>query len=204
MASRTLPSGCGFCGSMKNLKRCPKCTVMPYCSPENRTTDHPNHEQDCNRIRYSRGCGLIEEINHEEAIVAQLDESFKILGHCLSEEEGTKLGLPGQIPQMLLRLGKNEDCYAFLWDSSHMIAFTLLKIRLALNLQRMKECEAIVGRRVPTEILFMIQSFIPQTEIISGHAGLLKSSARRVIIRQLDVQIEQLYQRIKKDTVVSG
>ncbi|OOF96803.1 hypothetical protein ASPCADRAFT_4845 [Aspergillus carbonarius ITEM 5010] len=178
------------------------------------------------------------EIYHVEAVTALLQQSFKMLADILYINGATICRVPQQIPQLMLRLGKDEDCYGYVkyaarkagerfltcqpgppfwfkdpsddnpfeafnytdhqfWDPSHMIAFTLLKIKFLLDLQRMEECEAAVGPRVPTEILFIIQSYVPLSSIVSGKAESFKRRARRETIKELDVQVEELYQKVK-------
>ncbi|PYI07748.1 hypothetical protein BO78DRAFT_442659 [Aspergillus sclerotiicarbonarius CBS 121057] len=279
MAFKTLPSGCGVCGKMKNLKRCSECNVVPYCSTEHKALDHPNHKIPCELIQSYRddlepleedsdssgesgsysddsdaewyiGGSLIPtplarirvlpDIYHVESVVAQLDNSFDILGNCMHMTHCKNSRIPQQVPQLMLRLGRDEDCYGFVkhatkkegdlcrnehcshtllldyprndnpfeplnysdekfLDPSHTIALTLLKVRLLLDLRRMEECEVAVGPKVPTEILFMIQSYVPFSSIVSNSKEFLKSKARREKIKTLDIQIEDLYKRVKKD-----
>ncbi|RAK95268.1 uncharacterized protein BO80DRAFT_439513 [Aspergillus ibericus CBS 121593] len=281
MTSQTLPSGCGICGKKDAHQVCPKCNVMPYCSPEHRILDHPSHGSVCHRISFYRDyywsfeddadpsegseeeesdsddsgsdeddhsdgippplamMDVLADLHHVESVTAQLLHSFDILGNCTYLAQSKHSRVAQNVPALMLRLGKDEDCYGFVkhaadlqqdwcrkgrrcchrfWlqysktenalepfdytnheflDISHMVALTLLKVKLLLDLRKMDECAAIVGRRVPAEILLIIQSFVPLSPILCGNEKFVRIRARRQMINELDRQIEDLYQRVK-------
>jgi hypothetical protein len=80
---------------------------------------------------------------------------------------------------------------------SQTVAVTLLKIKLLLDLTALQN-SAIVGEKVPREILDGIQAHISRSPIIGGDKDIMESRDHTATIDKLTAQVDALYKAVKK------
>lgn len=80
-----------------------------------------------------------------------------------------------------------------LQDLSHILQLTLLKIKLLIDLKGLQNSIRALGKKVPAEILNIIQTNIPLTSIIAGNREILCRSDHTETIEKLTAQVEALY-----------
>ncbi|KAL1968778.1 hypothetical protein VTN77DRAFT_1139 [Rasamsonia byssochlamydoides] len=101
---------------------------------------------------------------------------------------------------------KNADAFEpvdYLWsdfpDLSRMVAITLLKIKLLLDVIALENSAATVGKKVPPEILDAIQPHVARSPIIAGNKAILeRKDHRAAIIDKLGAQVDRLYKAVDK------
>jgi hypothetical protein len=81
-------------------------------------------------------------------------------------------------------------------DVSHIVGLTLLKIKLLLDLTALRN-SAILGEKVPSEILDGIQVHVPRSPIISGNKAILIREDHTAAIDKLTAQVDTLYETVK-------
>ena len=82
-------------------------------------------------------------------------------------------------------------------DLSHVVAITLLKVKLLLDLRMLRDSD-VLGSKVPREILDRIQSQIPRSPIIAGDKNILECRNYTTVIDELTAQVHTLYKLVKK------
>jgi hypothetical protein len=83
-------------------------------------------------------------------------------------------------------------------DLAHLVAITLLKIRLLLDLMALRDATTAVGSKVPAEILHNIQGFVARSSVISDNERLIQNKTDPAVVCSLEAQVEALYRRIQK------
>lgn len=81
-------------------------------------------------------------------------------------------------------------------DLSMMVGVTLLKIKLLLDFKALQN-SAVIGQKVPREILDRIRAYIPRSPIIAGDKGIIEHEDHTSIINKLTVQIHALYKAVE-------
>ncbi|KAJ6015059.1 hypothetical protein N7540_009650 [Penicillium herquei] len=81
---------------------------------------------------------------------------------------------------------------------SHTVSLTLLKIKLLLDLMKIRHSTSTVGPKVPREILNLIQTSIPQSPLVRENSSIMggEDQDRLTCIERLKGQIDQLYEKI--------
>lgn len=82
---------------------------------------------------------------------------------------------------------------------SYTVSITLLKIKLLLDLEGLRN-SAVLALKVPQEIVDKIQQYVPRSTIISGDTNIMnrKAAEHAQSIKELNLQIEELYETIRK------
>ncbi|KAH0563525.1 hypothetical protein GP486_001905 [Trichoglossum hirsutum] len=80
---------------------------------------------------------------------------------------------------------------------SFTVGITLLKIKLLLGLTALRD-SAVVGKKVPREILDSIQAYVPQSPIIAGNRDIMKRGDHAAAIDELTAQVDMLYKAVKR------
>jgi hypothetical protein len=83
-------------------------------------------------------------------------------------------------------------------DLSHLAAVTLLKIKLVLDLEALKNTRDTVGRKVPREIQNNIRPHVVTTSVIANNRELMEHDELELTINQLNNQIHILYLAVRK------
>lgn len=138
------------------------------------------------------------------------------------------MGLHERFPWMLLRLGRDQECFDFLktwfqrswtgglkldangsacdsFDSficnfvclSHVIAMTLLKIRLLLDLKTLQIASEL-RTKMPQELVDRVKSFLPLSDIISGDRNIIFRNDYKTYIKELEGQVDKFLKDIQK------
>ena len=81
-------------------------------------------------------------------------------------------------------------------ELSHITATTLLKIKLLLDMKSLKN-SAVLGDRIPVDIVGIIQSYVPQSRIISSNNFTMNHSDYDEPIEQLSSQVDRLYTTVQ-------
>ncbi|KAJ5108822.1 hypothetical protein N7456_005497 [Penicillium angulare] len=142
MAPSPVPSGCGVCGMAKQLILCTGCQAMPYCSQEHQDS-HEAHKTACHdiqdlkrriemaQLQFQHGNRLVRyslfansrqymdahwavfnslgRVHCVQSLEAQLDHATHMLKSSFMESFDTA----SIIPEILLRLDRDQECYAF-------------------------------------------------------------------------------------------
>jgi hypothetical protein len=87
-------------------------------------------------------------------------------------------------------------CHKYI-NVSHTVAITLLKIKLLLDLTALRD-SAVVGERVPREILDGIQAYLLRSPIIARNRDIMEHRDHTTAINKLTAQIDALYKTVKK------
>ncbi|KAK3290785.1 uncharacterized protein B0H64DRAFT_412139 [Chaetomium fimeti] len=182
------PKKCAVCAKQgpAPLIVCSSCKVVFYCGTAHQAIDQPQHSSPCSAIKRTREklhgkdeafrAGYCDSRHYMKAIFATAHALLKIdtvpameqaLAHfsdVLRFDGGDKLGVENIVPGLLLRLGREQECYDFLkgWalmdytgirgadafepidlffsredlSLSHLAILTLLKLRLYLDLEQ--------------------------------------------------------------------
>ncbi|KAJ5621183.1 hypothetical protein N7528_005966 [Penicillium herquei] len=82
-------------------------------------------------------------------------------------------------------------------DLGHTVSLTLLKIKLLLDLMKIRDSTSTVGPKVPREILNLIQNAIPQSPLVRENRMIMgrEEQDRLTYIERLKGQIDQLYEK---------
>ncbi|KAJ5707194.1 hypothetical protein N7488_006995 [Penicillium malachiteum] len=82
-------------------------------------------------------------------------------------------------------------------DLGHTISLTLLKIKLFLDLMKIRDSTSTVGPKVPREILNLIQNTIPESPLVRENRMIMggEDQDRLTYIERLKGQIDQLYEK---------
>lgn len=83
---------------------------------------------------------------------------------------------------------------------SHLACLCLLKIKLLFEVMRLKQSTASIGPAVPSEILSLIQSSVPQSPAVRACHDIMSgdSNVRETIIERLKAQIEVVFDAVDK------
>ncbi|KAK1215710.1 hypothetical protein PQX77_021672 [Marasmius sp. AFHP31] len=82
-------------------------------------------------------------------------------------------------------------------DLAHTVSITLLKIRLLIDLQTLARIERETSTRVPNEIIRKINADAVAT-IIASRQDILEREDQGPYIKELEKQVKQLYEAVKK------
>ncbi|KAL4862169.1 hypothetical protein BDV12DRAFT_49041 [Aspergillus spectabilis] len=83
-------------------------------------------------------------------------------------------------------------------DLAQLVAVTLLKIKLVLDLEALQKSTHTAGSKVPREVLDDIRSHVPRSPVISNNRELVQSDDHKGTIKTLREQIRQLYQAVAR------
>lgn len=85
-------------------------------------------------------------------------------------------------------------------DLSHLVCLCLLKIKLLFELLRLEESTSSLGPSVPREILDLIESSIPQSNIVRESREIMTgdSESRRALIEELKTQIDAVFEAVQE------
>ncbi|KAJ0415510.1 hypothetical protein BJY00DRAFT_293512 [Aspergillus carlsbadensis] len=80
----------------------------------------------------------------------------------------------------------------------HLVALTLLKIKLILDLEALQSSTHTVGAKVPREVLDDERSDVPLSPVIARNQKLVQSDDHTEPIKKLRHQVNQLYQSVNQ------
>jgi hypothetical protein len=82
---------------------------------------------------------------------------------------------------------------------SFTVSITLLKIKLLLDLEGLRNSD-VLAPKAPQEIIDKIKQYVPRSTIISGDTKIMnrKVADQAKSIEELNLQIEQLYETVRK------
>ena len=83
-------------------------------------------------------------------------------------------------------------------DLSHVVAVTLIKIRLLLDVRTLQN-SAIVSHRVPQEVLDNIRTQLVSS-VVAEHKDILESNDQSAVIKKLESQVTKLYRAIQRES----
>ena len=84
-------------------------------------------------------------------------------------------------------------------DLTHLVATTLLKIKLLLSLTALKDQSiALSGFRAPVEIVDDIKIPLPDSAIVTNNSDIMSRSDHTAQIEQLTSQVKRLYETVGK------
>ncbi|KAK9327490.1 hypothetical protein V1520DRAFT_348690 [Lipomyces starkeyi] len=83
-------------------------------------------------------------------------------------------------------------------ELSHVVAVTLLKVKLVLDLQALENTTDVAGKEVPQEILNKIRSQAVTSPIIAGNREILERHDHHAATTLLTKQIRALYMAVDK------
>ncbi|KAL3472688.1 hypothetical protein BJX99DRAFT_234978 [Aspergillus californicus] len=83
-------------------------------------------------------------------------------------------------------------------DLAQLVAVTLLKIKLVLDLEALQKSTNTAGSKVPREVLDNIRSHVPRSPIISKNREFVQSDDHEGTIKTLREQVSQLYQAVAR------
>ena len=180
---------------------------------------------------------FLVDIETFEAVDLALDYSLDLLHWIRGWNEYRRIDI--LIPVLLLRLGRDQECYEFIkkgqiWDQRHhsyidnpdsscllleipnadafepieymcreqplglryVTLTALLKIKLLLDMKSLQS-SAVLGKKVPLEILLNIRRFVPRSTIISRNKDIMIHADYVSYIEKLSSQVEMLYLAIQ-------
>lgn len=82
-------------------------------------------------------------------------------------------------------------------DLSQIVAITLLKIRLLLDLQSLQNC-AVLDGQVPAEIITNIEDFVPRSQILRSQKKSMSREKCLSLTKELKLQIDLLYKTVNE------
>ncbi|KKA18019.1 hypothetical protein T310_8033 [Rasamsonia emersonii CBS 393.64] len=82
-------------------------------------------------------------------------------------------------------------------DLSHLVAITLLKIRLMLDLMALED-PATVNEKYPREIFHATRPSAPRSPIVTGNKDIMERKDQRAFIDKLAEQVDFLYKTVNK------
>jgi hypothetical protein len=83
---------------------------------------------------------------------------------------------------------------------SFIVAITLLKVKLLLDLKAL-EWSRSLDTKVPTEILDIIQQFVPRSPIILGNRDILGRRDHTAAIASLTAQVDLMYENVQTNNM---
>ncbi|KAE8351304.1 hypothetical protein BDV28DRAFT_137353 [Aspergillus coremiiformis] len=89
----------------------------------------------------------------------------------------------------------SQFCREYL-ELSHVVAITLLKIKMLFDLVRLEESTRVLGTKLPREIFDLIQSSLPQSPVVASNREIMSGTGRREMIEELEDQIDDLYEAV--------
>ncbi|KAB8275167.1 hypothetical protein BDV30DRAFT_75732 [Aspergillus minisclerotigenes] len=120
------------------------------------------------------------------------------------------------IPALMLRIDKDQECYDFVkwWhtfcesygddfsnrfaSSSSIVALTLLKAKLLLELKWLDQVVFALGATFPLEIFEMILSYVPRSSVVATNRRALNDKARQKLIHGIEEQVDILFREVQK------
>ena len=79
---------------------------------------------------------------------------------------------------------------------SHCAAFTLLKIRLLLDVRAL-QTSAVIGHKVPQEILDGVRGQLVSGSVVAENRSIMNATDQTSLIQTLEMQVQVLYTAIK-------
>jgi hypothetical protein len=100
---------------------------------------------------------------------------------------------------------KNADAFedidylcGMFMDVSQVVAITLLKVKLVLDLQALGNIKDAAGDKVPAEILNSMRLQIVSSPIITGNREILERDDHKAAITELTTQIRALHRAVQR------
>jgi hypothetical protein len=87
-------------------------------------------------------------------------------------------------------------CKRFVSSLAHILGIALLKIKLLLDLKNLQN-SAVLGQRVPQEILDGIQDHLLRSKIISENKGIMDRTDHAVLIKEMSSQVDEVYTAVE-------
>ena len=81
-------------------------------------------------------------------------------------------------------------------DLNHSVAITLLKMRLLMDVRALQN-SSVLGKKVPQEILDGIRDQMVSGSAVAGNKDVMNAQEWRVLIMDLEVQVEELYEAVE-------
>jgi hypothetical protein len=82
------------------------------------------------------------------------------------------------------------------FDISHGASITLIKIRLLIDLKALQN-SALIGDKIPQEILDKIRSRLVSTTIVAKNRDIMESKDQTALIEKVEKQIKEMYTAVK-------
>ncbi|KAE8421437.1 hypothetical protein BDV36DRAFT_292362 [Aspergillus pseudocaelatus] len=93
------------------------------------------------------------------------------------------------------RLDLFSDRFA---NSRYIVALTLLKVKLLLDIRKLDQVVFALGAIFPREILDMILSYVPRSSVVARNCRALNDEARQKLVHELETQVDILFREVKK------